>query len=174
VRPALRAAIGALAAACAVAAAGCSSGDSGDSSASRSPASAPRDSSAAPAPRASTPGPRGAPPAFRERVAPPASRERAAPLARAFCPPAASNCRTASGRILYVERVDPDGDGDAHFVLASRDSITGPGISVIDVRRSLRPSPLPGPGDRLSAAGQVYTGSYGQRQIEATELHVAR
>jgi hypothetical protein len=76
--------------------------------------------------------------------------------------------------VLYVERVDPDGDGDAHFVLASRQSITAPGISVIDVNRSLRPSPLPGRGDRLSAAGPVYRGSYGQRQIEAIELNVAR
>jgi hypothetical protein len=92
----------------------------------------------------------------------------------ATCPPHAGNCRSASGRVLYVERVDPDGDGDAHFVLASRQSITGPGISVIDVKRSLRPSPLPGRGDRMSAAGPVYSGSYGQRQIEAVELHVAR
>jgi hypothetical protein len=95
-------------------------------------------------------------------------------LKPATCPPAAGNCRSASGRVLYVERVDPDGDGDAHFVLASRQSITGPGISVIDVKGSLRPSPLPGRGDRMSAAGPVYSGSYGQRQIEAVELHVAR
>ena len=73
-----------------------------------------------------------------------------------------------------MERVDPDGDGDAHFVLTSREAVTGPGISVVDVKRSLRPSPLPGPGDRLSAAGPVYRGSYGQKQIEAIELHVAR
>ena len=73
------------------------------------------------------------------------------------CPADLGNCATASGRIVYVERVDPDGDGDAHFVVASRDSIT-----------------LPGPGDRISAAGPVYRGSYGQRQIEAIELHVAR
>ena len=92
----------------------------------------------------------------------------------ATCPANAGNCRSASGRVLYVERVDPDGDGDAHFVLASGDSITAPGISVIDVKRSLRPSPLPGRGDRMSAAGPVYRGSYGQRQIEAIELNVAR
>jgi hypothetical protein len=92
----------------------------------------------------------------------------------AHCPPALGNCRTASGRVLYVERVDPDGDGDAHFVLASGEGITGPGLSVIDVKKSLRPSPLPGPGDRISAAGPVYRGSYGQKQIEAVELHVAR
>jgi hypothetical protein len=70
--------------------------------------------------------------------------------------------------------VDPDGDGDAHFVLASREGITAPGISVIDVRRDLRPHPLPGPGDRLSAAGLVQVGSHGQRQIEAVRVRVAR
>jgi hypothetical protein len=106
----------------------------------------------------------------------PAARARSSspPLELATCPSEAANCRSATGRVLYVERVDPDGDGDAHFVLASRDSITGPGISVIDVKRSLRPSPLPGRGDRMSAAGPVYRGSYGQRQIEAVELHVTR
>ena len=96
------------------------------------------------------------------------------PLRRAHCPADLSNCRTASGRIVYVERVDPDGDGDAHFVLSSRQSITLPGLSVIDVEKSLRPHPLPGPGDRISAAGPVYRGSYGQKQIQALELHVAR
>ena len=88
------------------------------------------------------------------------------------CPADLENCRTATGRIVYVERVDPDGDGDAHFVLASRQSITFPGISVIDVRKDLRPSTLPGPGDELSAAGPVFRGSYGQRQIQAIELRV--
>jgi hypothetical protein len=109
-------------------------------------------------------------PAERPRV----QRAPAPDLKLAQCPAGAANCSTARGRILYVERVDPDGDGDAHFVLASREGVTGPGISVIDVKRSLRPAPLPGPGDRISAAGPVYRGSYGQRQIEAVELHVAR
>ena len=96
------------------------------------------------------------------------------PEPRARCPADLAGCRTASGRILHVERVDPDGDGDAHFVLASRDAVTAPGISVIDVRSDLRPHPLPGPGDRLSAAGRVQVGSYGQRQIEAVAVEVAR
>jgi hypothetical protein len=102
------------------------------------------------------------------------ARRASPPLRRARCPADLGNCRTASGRIVYVERVDPDGDGDAHFVLSSRQSITLPGLTVIDVKRSLRPRPLPGPGDRISAAGPVYRGSYGQKQIEAVELHVAR
>jgi hypothetical protein len=103
---------------------------------------------------------------------PRAARDAAPPRAR--CPAELTNCREASGRIVYVERVDPDGDGDAHFVLLSRASITGPGLTVVDVKRSLRPSPLPGPGDRLSAAGPVYRGSFGQRQIEAIEVHASR
>jgi hypothetical protein len=90
----------------------------------------------------------------------------------ARCPAGVAGCRSASGRVLYVERVDPDGDGDAHFVLLSDESVTAPGISVVDVERSLRPRPLPGPGDLLSAAGPVQSGSYGQRQIHAIALNV--
>ena len=75
--------------------------------------------------------------------------------------------------MLYVERVDPDGDGDAHFVLISDESITAPGISVIDVRADLRPHPLPGPGALIAAAGPVFPGSYGQHQIQADEVRVA-
>lgn len=78
------------------------------------------------------------------------------------------------GRIVYVERVDPDGDGDAHFVIVDPQGITLPGLTAIDVRRGLRPRPLPGPGDLVSAAGPVQTGSYGQGQVHALELHVAR
>jgi hypothetical protein len=42
------------------------------------------------------------------------------------------------GRIVYVERVDPDGDGDLHVVVADG-SITAPGLTSIDVRPGLRP-----------------------------------
>jgi hypothetical protein len=52
--------------------------------------------------------------------------------------------------------------------------VTARGISVIDVRRELRPRRLPRLGDLVSAAGPVFTGSYGQRQIEATEVHHER
>ena len=112
------------------------------------------------------------PPRTAEPSHPAGSVETRQPVAH--CPADLAGCRTATGRILYVERVDPDGDGGAHFVLASREGITAPGISVIDVRRDLRPHPLPGPGGRLSAAGLVQTGSYGQRQIEAVRVRVAR
>ena len=93
---------------------------------------------------------------------------------RPRCPRDSSNCASARGTIVYVEAVDPDGDGDAHFVLTSDESITLPGITVIDVEKSMRPHPLPGVGDRVAAAGPVYRGSHGQKQIQATVLRVQR
>ena len=91
------------------------------------------------------------------------------------CPVDAANCETATGTIVYVERVDPDGDGDAHFVLLDPNGgVTGPGITVVDVAAGLRPHPLPGPGAVLSAAGPVFRGSHGQRQIEADVVQVTR
>jgi hypothetical protein len=92
---------------------------------------------------------------------------------RAHCAAGPANCAAVTGRVLYVEAVDADGDGDAHYVVAGGD-VTAPGLSVIDVERDLRPRRLPRAGELVSAAGPVFTGSYGQRQIEATELHHQR
>ncbi len=95
-------------------------------------------------------------------------------LPESSCPPDLSNCVVASGRVIYVEAVDPDGDGDAHFVTTSAEGVTFPGITVFDVRKDLRPEPLPGVGDLIGGAGPVFTGSRGQKQIEVIEFHVAR
>jgi hypothetical protein len=109
-----------------------------------------------------------------ERQSPsPKQRTRAETVAPSHCPPGLPSCRSAEGRITYVERVDPDGDGDAHFVIVDPQGITLPGLTAIDVRKGLRPNPLPRPGDLISAAGPVQTGSYGQSQIHALELHVS-
>ena len=94
-------------------------------------------------------------------------------LKPARCPAGAANCASATGRVVYIEKVDPDGDGDAHFVLAGG-NVTGPGLSVVDVAPALRPHPLPRAGDLVTASGPVYRGSYGQRQIEADEVRVRR
>jgi hypothetical protein len=134
-------------------AAGCGSDrGAGETAAEQSRASAPQNERSQPPPPAEDPSPRVEP-----------SR----------CPGGVPECRTTEGRIVYVERVDPDGDGDAHFVVADPQGITLPGLTAIDVRKGLRPQPLPGPGDLISAAGPVQTGSYGQSQIHALELHVA-
>ena len=50
--------------------------------------------------------------------------------------------------------------------------MTGAGLSVIDVSKRLRPKADPRVGDWAAAAGPVYRGSYGQRQIQATRLVV--
>jgi len=89
------------------------------------------------------------------------------------CPPDVPNCVSATGRVLYVEKVDPDGDGDAHFVTASKEGVTGPGITIFDVRADLRPDPLPGVGDLVGGAGPVYPGHAGQKQIEVVDFAVA-
>jgi hypothetical protein len=108
-----------------------------------------------------------------EGTATPAPTPSTRAVDKAHCPPDTANCAAVTGRVLYVEAVDPDGDGDAHFVLAGG-RVTAPGVSVVDVGRDLRPRRLPRTGDVVSAAGPVYTGSYGQQQIEAVELHLLR
>lgn len=106
-------------------------------------------------------------------VATPPAKRPAETVADSHCPSGHPSCRTTKGRIVYVERVDPDGDGDAHFVIVDPQGITLPGLTAIDVRAGLRPHPLPGLGDLISAAGPVQTGSHGQSQVHALELHVA-
>jgi hypothetical protein len=94
-------------------------------------------------------------------------------LARPRCPADVPDCRSVSGRIVYVERVDPDGDGDLHVVVDAG-SVTIAGMTAIDVAPELRPKRDPRVGDRVSAAGPVQTGSYGQSQIHALEFNVRR
>jgi hypothetical protein len=97
----------------------------------------------------------------------------AATLKRATCPRGLSGCRSAIGRVVLVESVDPDGDGDLHVVLAAGD-VTLPGLTSVDVAPALRPARDPRVGDEVSAAGPVQRGSIGQSQIHALELHVRR
>ena len=85
------------------------------------------------------------------------------------CPRTLANCREAQGRIIAMERVDPDGDGDLHVVIAGG-SITLPGITVLDVSRRLRPRRAPRIGDWAAGAGPVHRGSFGQRQIEVIRV----
>jgi hypothetical protein len=90
------------------------------------------------------------------------------------CPPnVAGGCEEADGRIVFLERVDPDGDGDLHVVVTDG-HVTAPGLTAVDVRKGLRPRRDPRVGDRVSAAGPVQTGSYGQSQIHALRFRVHR
>ena len=100
-------------------------------------------------------------------------RDEPRPLRPARCPSGVGGCRSVTGRIVYVERVDPDGDGDLHVVIADG-SISLPGVTAVDVKPSLRPRRDPRIGDRATAAGPVQTGSYGQAQIHALRFRVQR
>ena len=100
-------------------------------------------------------------------------RERPEELRPARCPAGVPGCRSVTGPIVFVERVDPDGDGDLHVVIADG-SISLPGVTAVDVKPSLRPRRDPRVGDRATAAGPVQTGSYGQRQIHALRFRVQR
>jgi hypothetical protein len=88
---------------------------------------------------------------------------------RSRCPEGVPDCKAARGTVLYVERVDPDGDGDLHVVVDTG-GITLAGTTAVDVAPELRPRRDPRVGDRVSAAGPVQTGSYGQSQIHALEF----
>ena len=100
-------------------------------------------------------------------------RSSSRPIRRSECPDGLERCRTVTARVLYVESVDPDGDGDLHVVLAGG-GISGPGITSVDIRPGLRWKRDPRPGDLVSAAGQVQRGSFGQSQIHASEVRLQR
>ncbi len=92
-------------------------------------------------------------------------------LRMARCRDGVPDCRAVRGRIVFVEAVDPDGDGDLHVVVADG-SVTAPGLTSIDVRPGLRPERDPSIGDVATAAGPVQTGSKGQSQIHALSFRV--
>ena len=118
-------------------------------------------------PRAATPTPTPTPTAT-----PRPARERR--LARPRCREEVPDCRSTSGRIVYVERVDPDGDGDLHVVVSDRRGVTLRGLTAIDVSKDLRPRRDPRIGERAAAMGPVQTGSYGQSQIHALVFRTRR
>lgn len=130
---------------------GCGESDSPPSTASPETGSAPREGAEREADRPARPG-----------------------LVPARCPGSASNCRAATGSVVYVEGVDPDGDGDLHVVILDASSLSAPGVTVSDVSRELRPDHDPVVGDLVTGAGPVYRGSYGQRQIQVTVFRAAR
>ena len=143
----------------ALASVGCGDDGGGEDGVAAAAAPARTDRDRTPAPRHST--------STRSRTA------HARPLERARCPAGLAGCRSVLGRVVYVESVDPDGDGDLHVVVVGG-GVTAPGITAIDVARGLRPRHDPRLGQRVTAAGQVQRGSYGQRQIHASIFAVQR
>jgi hypothetical protein len=93
---------------------------------------------------------------------------------RLHCPAAGvPGCAAVRGPVVYVERVDPDGDGDLHVVVIGGD-VTAPGFTAIDVRVGLRPRHDPRIGDVVSAYGPVQPGHLRQSQIHALAFRAQR
>jgi hypothetical protein len=95
-------------------------------------------------------------------------------LPRPPCRADVPGCASASGTIVYVERVDPDGDGDLHVVVTDRHAVTLAGLTAIDVSKELRPRRDPRVGEQAAAMGPVQRGSYGQDQIHALVFRTRR
>jgi hypothetical protein len=114
------------------------------------------------------------PPTATPTPSPTATPRLRARLRRPRCPDGVPGCASTSGEIVYVERVDPDGDGDLHVVVADRRSITLPGLTAVDVSKELRPRRDPRVGEQAAAMGPVQTGSYDQSQIHALRFRVRR
>ena len=76
----------------------------------------------------------------------------------ARCPAGAANCSWAVGRVIYIESVDPDGDGDLHVVAIKTkgEAVTGGGLVVFDVAKDVRPRRDPNAGDLVTGAGPVF------------------
>lgn len=106
--------------------------------------------------------------------APPPATRHPFPIAR--CPKSASNCAASMGRVIYIESVDPDGDGDLHVVavVTKGKIVTGAGLTVFDVSKDVRPKKDPELGATVTGAGPVYRGSHGQNQIQVTKFRVKR
>ena len=96
------------------------------------------------------------------------------PLRRPPCRDGVPDCASVRGRIVFVERVDPDGDGDLHVVIAHRGGVTLRGLTSVDVRPGLRPRRDPRIGDEAAAMGPVQRGSVGQSQVHALVFRVRR
>jgi hypothetical protein len=84
-----------------------------------------------------------------------------------------SPCREVDGRVVYIQRVDPDGDGDLHVLLLSRQSVTGPWLTLLKVPDKLRTGMDPGIGRWVRATGHLYTAEHGETSIGVARWAVA-
>jgi hypothetical protein len=82
-------------------------------------------------------------------------------------PPSAGNfaCSRVSGRVIWVQKHDPDGDGDRHLIVMAR---LHPRI--VKLAKTFRVEPLPGIGDHVDAVGWVQVGASGHAEIDTIHL----
>jgi len=74
-------------------------------------------------------------------------------------------CAHVSGRVVWIQHEDPDGDGDRHLVIVGR---LHP--RVVKIPKTLPVSHLPGYGTRIDAVGYLFRGSSGSLEVIAARL----
>jgi hypothetical protein len=71
-------------------------------------------------------------------------------------------CVQLAGRVVWMQKHDPDGDGDRHLVVVSR---LRPHIVKLD--RAFPVHHLPGLGARVAVTGWIEVGAHGREEIRA-------
>lgn len=99
-----------------------------------------------------------------------AAGRRAAPAWTAACWPTVRratdrNCGHVEGRVVWIQRHDPDGDGDRHLIVVGR---LRPHI--VKIAPALPVSHLPEMGTRIDAVGYISRGASGNLEIDALRL----
>ncbi len=74
-------------------------------------------------------------------------------------------CAHVTGRVVWTQRHDPDGDGDRHFIVVAK---LHPRI--VKIAPSLPVSHLPRYGTRIDAVGYLYLGASGKMEISAVRF----
>jgi hypothetical protein len=77
----------------------------------------------------------------------------------------ARRCVRVRGRIAWIQRHDPDGDGDRHLVLVERGH-----VRLVKVPLSAGVGRLPGIGHVVEATGPTLTGASGRSEVVAGRL----
>jgi hypothetical protein len=75
------------------------------------------------------------------------------------------DCARVEGRVVWIQRHDPDGDGDRHLIVVER---LHPHI--VKIPPTLAVPHLPGHGRRVDAVGYVSRGGSGKPEIVAMRL----
>jgi hypothetical protein len=76
-----------------------------------------------------------------------------------------AQCVHVSGRVVWTQKQDPDGDGDRHLLIVGR---LHP--RVVKLVRGMRTAGLPGIGTRVDAVGWLMRGASGRDEVDAQRV----
>lgn len=77
-------------------------------------------------------------------------------------------CARVAGRVVWIQKHDPDGDGDRHMILVAR---LHPRIVKVPLGFPL--GHLPRLGSRVAATGWIVVGASGHDEIEPRVIHAS-